>query len=121
MDLRRCWNIDMPKIQSFLEQPESIPQIRHWMNAPGSAEPLKNACVSFPFRPFKEIIERTEHFLAAHAGILRVRVKVAPCILPDHFFKAFTGSRLDVSQGGHVAPTYFLTQTPLQFFFTRTV
>src|SRR5690349_8875229 len=96
MDFGRLRYVDMPKIQSYLKQPKTIPQVGHRMDAPGGAELFKNASVSFPFRPFQKIIERTEHFVAAHAGIFSVRIKVMPCILLDHFFKTLAGSGLDV-------------------------
>src|SRR6516225_9013154 len=79
MDFRRLWYVEVPKIQSFLEQSKAIAQIGHWMNAPGSAEPFEIARVSFAFRSLQEIIEGPEHFVAAHAGILRVGVEVMPC------------------------------------------
>ena len=95
MNLCWLWYVDVPEIQSFLEQPETIAQIGHWINTPGSAEPFENACVSFAFRSLQEIIEGPEHFVAAHTGTLRVGIKIMPCIFLDHFFKALAGSSLD--------------------------
>src|SRR3954470_17968723 len=62
-DIRR---INAPEVQGFLEQPETVAEIRQRMNSARGAQPVENLRVSFPLDAFGEIVQRTGHFHAIH-------------------------------------------------------